>query len=426
MYAIPDLQRLAGKGYGKGYGQLPFDGKYQGMSYRGSGWRKPLGATLLGLAAVGTAGAISADPVSGIIGGAILGSIGGLLMKGSGYNRKKNPFDIHFRLQMERALARQQMGSGKLKNARLKVMMKQVKNKPIGIRDIFGKHWKKKGQILIKAIKDAHRAQKGGNIFGDIGKLAKKGYKGLKSVRDKSIKKLEQFVAGKTKFKPSTLLNVASGAVGLLGAASAFIPGIDLISVPAASAAALGLKSGAHLLKTSGRGLKLAGQGRIKSIPVKHRKYLLKYPKVAQSIATIAHSGSGLKLAGSGKASRFAAALGIAGTSAGLGAYAMYQWMLAHPADAAKIAAQGTASLASKWLSGQGTTLAGGAEEKMPKGISYLPSGKIKRDRVSVYYGFYKKTSSGLTKAAFLKKGDKIISKKRQALGRRNVRYLNR
>jgi hypothetical protein len=550
---------------GKG---LPYDGKYQGKSFKGEGWKKGIGATLIGLSAIGTPAAMSNDPVSALIGGAILGGIGGLLMKsdnkkqsGKGYNRQTKSFDKFFETAVKTEL---QKGSGvkQITKKQIKNLIDMNKNKQIHVSDIFGKDWKKKGKILIKAIEQHKRNQEGQGVFDDIGKFAKKTYKKAKTARDKAIDKLKDFAAGKTKFKPSTLMDIAAGAVGIAGMASAFIPAVDIISVPAASALSLGLKSGAHLLKTSGRGMKgkgaktyknigdeykemiikpmadttksknkkggalmLAGQrkygkgvglaggaeipeyikkfvsnypqqtkkmiemiqmggtigaGKGKKLAkalgfavsmastvykiykflqnhpeildkvlsfiesglksylatgmgkndkymkkmMKHDKYMKKHPDVTKMIATFIHKGQGIKLSGSGKASKFAAALGIAGTSAAAGAYGLYQYLLNNPSIAAKIAAKGAVSIGSKWL-GSGTKLAGGADE-LPYGVSYTKTGKIKRDRYSVYYGFYNKTSSGLTKADFVKKGKKIISRKKQEQGRKNARFLNK
>ncbi len=71
-------------------------------------------------------------------------------------------------------------------------------------------------------------------------------------------------------------------------------------------------------------------------------------------------------------------------------------------------------------LSGQGQkagglTPAGGA---MPFGIQMV-GGKIKKNRYSVFHGYHAKTSSGLTKDAFMLKGKKVISKKRHEAGKR-------
>ena len=54
--------------------------------------------------------------------------------------------------------------------------------------------------------------------------------------------------------------------------------------------------------------------------------------------------------------------------------------------------------------------------KQLPPGVSFTSSGKIKKDRYSVYYGYYKKTSGGLTKDDFIKKGNKIVSKRKSMI----------
>ncbi|MCP4393328.1 MAG: hypothetical protein GY804_03530, partial [Alphaproteobacteria bacterium] len=219
----------------------------------------------------------------------------------------------------------------------------------------------------------------------------------------------------KTKFKPSHLLDIAAGTVGIAGAASAFIPGVDLISVPAAAAASLGLKSVAHLARTSGRG-----------IPKKHMRYIDKNPDFAKYIAQQAKKK---KQVGMGKASTFLGAMGIAGTSAAAGAYGLYQYLLQNPGIAAKLAAKGGAKAASAWLAGKGVNVAGSGTRLAGSGqpgITYSATGKMKRDRYSVYYGHYPSTYGGLRKEDFLKKGRKIISKKKHEAGLKAAKNLIR
>lgn len=121
---------------------------------------------------------------------------------------------------------------------------------------------------------------------------------------------------------------------------------------------------------------------------------------------------------GSGKASNFVSMMGIAGTSAGIGAYAFYQYLLKNPTVAAKILAKGSIGVASKFL-GSGLSLAGGKCRQLPHGVSMLGSGKIKKDRYSVYYGYYPKTASGLKKCDLMLKGKKVISRKKSEIGKR-------
>ncbi len=437
------------------------------------------------------------------------------------------------------------------KTADIHKLINGVKDKMIHAKDIFGKNYKGHAEKLLQGIAS------GSGIFSSIGKAVKKGYKHVKHARDKAFHKLKDFANGKTKFKPSQLANYAAAAIGAAGTASAFIPGVDLISVPAASAAALGLKSASLALKTSGRGLsipggslygrgngsglKLAGQG----LPKRVISYLKKHPAIAKNIAKMSQNNIGaVNMRGKGASSKFAATVGVAGTSAAVGAYAMYQYMMKNPAFAAKLVAKGASavlkgyldgsggerssqkiqaahkckrvnrpgskmdgmlrckypvnikkkggcrctgkggttggafnpSMISDMMSGQFSTMAGlgaalgltgvalkkawdyykkhkkrgkggrvggahvnvGKREatqfsavqnsydggaSLPYGVTRTPTGKIKKDRYSVYYGYFNKTGSGLTKSAFTLKGKKVISKKRQAMGKKNMNF---
>ncbi len=426
---------------GKGeYGALE---GYQGSGVKlaGQGWRTGVGSTLAGLGILGGLGNIGTKSLEGLIGGAILSGVGAIMIHSDRKRKQKGKgaspsFDSVFEKTLRTNLKEHGMsgsGKGRLTKKRLKDLIEAHKDKPIHIRDIAGINWKEKTKELIKWL-NKKPPQDGQGIFGDIGKAFKRGYKSVKKVRDKAVKELKAFAAGKTKVKPSHLLDIAAGAVGIAGAASAFIPGVDLISVPAASAAALGLKSVAHLARTSGRGVNLAGSG----IPQKHQKYIYKNPHITSIIAKHAKKK---KQIGYGRAAQFTAALGIAGTSAAAGAYGLYQYLLQNPGIAAKLAAKGTAKAASAWLAGGGPITesqfgdwakAAKAPAEPPAikgkkgyelGISFTLSGKVKRDRYSVFYGYYPKTPSGLTKAAFMKKGRKIISRKKHLAG---LQSLNR
>ncbi len=428
-------------------------------------------------------------------------------------------------------------------------IVNKYKHHQIGIKDIFGKAHAQQGKRLIESLMG------GGSILGSIGHAFKSGYKKVKKGRDAVIHKLRQFANGKTKFKPSQLANYLAGAVGIAGAASAFIPGIDLISVPAAGAVSLGLKSVGTVLKTSGRGINLAGSGF--KLPAKIEKYVKAHPVEAKRVLAVykrqkmpkkqagkgkkikaalvtagaimlfgflkdnagnlgnigraisaSITGGGLGVAGSGTkipdkikaymkahpavskriakktkqsgegltgrgaGSRFTAAMGLAGTSAAAGAYGMYRYLMANPSVAAKIAAKGVGGLIGSYLKGgsiyagagckckkmtgsgaskakkskkggcrcltrgKGLGIAGSGAEQfsavqnsyeggaaLPYGVTRLPSGKVKKDRYSVYYGYYNKTGSGLNKDSFALKGKKVVSKRRQALGKQNMNF---
>ena len=406
----------------------------------GEGWKKALGGTLIALGGLGAAGNIGSDkPIEGILGGAILGGIGAALIhaenkqKGSG---KKSAFDKGFEQTIKKALKSHQMGSGKISKGMIKKLVMQNKDKTINIKDVFGSDWKNKGKILIDAI---NKHQKGGNIFKDIGHAFSSGVKKVSEWGKKAGDELKAWAQGKRSFKPSTLLDYASGAVGLLGAASAFIPGVDLISVPAATAGALGLKSAAHILKTSGRGMKKIPQKYLKA--VRENPIILDYVQKA-----LGQKGSGIietfqnlgKLASIAKSLyNFIKSSGItlemvrnAAYNANLAANYGGGGVKLAGGMKKKIKADEIKMLLNEEgkglkLAGQGLSLSGGNMMNLPPGVSLTNSGKIKRDRYSVFHGYYPSTKSGLTKNDFMMgKGKKVISKRKHALGKMNSKFL--
>lgn len=220
--------------------------------------------------------------------------------------------------------------------------LKKHANVALHAAHVFGKNWKTVGPRFIKKIISlAHKGkgmtrggQLGEGIFSSIGKVFKKGYKSIKGVRDKAIGTLKDFVAGKTKFKPSKLLSILGTAATVAGTVSSVIPGVNLIGPEAAAAASTALGAASKLAKSTGRGLKVPGSG----------------------------YGEGLSPAGGG-----------------------------------------------------------GYGEGLPYGVSLTGRGKVKRDRYAVFHGFYDTTRGGLGKDSFFLRGNKVISKKRSALGKRNA-----
>lgn len=63
---------------------------------------------------------------------------------------------------------------------------------------------------------------------------------------------------------------------------------------------------------------------------------------------------------------------------------------------------------------------------KTPPGVCYTKSGKIKKDRYSVWYGYHNMTKGGLKKSDFIKKGNKIISKKKHEQGLKAIKHLRK
>lgn len=465
---------------------------YSGGSLKlaGQGWKRNIGTTLIALGTLGGLGNLDTQPVEGLLGGAVLAGLGGLLVhldkkKGSGMGRQcgsGNILNTKIISHFKKLLSKRQQG-GAYSKQKIQDIINQHKHKKIHIKDVFGAQWKEKGQQLLNALKQARKLQKGGDIFSDIGKVAKKVgksvkkvgkkvYKSTKKLRDAGYKKMVQFVNGKTKFKPSQLLSYASATVGIAGAISGLIPGVDIISVPLASASALGLKSASLALKTSGRGIipkrylnwaqknpdkakhvldylkKQKGRGILKKalvgiVGLSLYGFLKENPQAIRQIGNLISQkmGGGInpikkmpkkaqtffnkypiiskKLAnlakkgsgqsGSGKLTSLLASAGLVTASASIGAYALYEYLLQNPSVATKIAVKGAVKLL-----GSGLSLSGG---KLPRGCQMLPNGKIKCDKYSVWNNIHPKTRGNLTKKDLMQKGNKIISIKKHAQG---------
>lgn len=429
--------------------------KGMGINLAGEGWKTGVGSTLIGLGGLETYGYAKsggiADIAAGIIGGSILAGIGGLLIasdkkkKGKGMSGglmiiARSPtirmrgkiFDKHFKNTLLKKLKKYKSGGGPgITNRSIKNYLETHRDTKIHIRDIFGKDWKRKGKILMKAI----NKQSGGNIFSKIGHVAK-------SVVTKSKRKLQQFVEGKTKFKPSDLANVLATAVGIAGIASSVIPGVDLISVPAATAASSGLKLTGAALKLSGRGKMKGGRimpsecYNVKNSDEWEKCYLEQEEKKRQKqIGFNLRRLRGRGMYGGqledlieltpteeivsklGDAALIAGALGI---SVAAGRKLMQYFKKKKKGGALKLAGMGKKR--HKMMSEsdmESPSMAGKTTKNLPPGVSYTSTGKVKKDRYSVYYGYYKKTSGGLTKDDFIKKGNKIVSKRKSMMGKK-------
>lgn len=303
----------------------------QGCPQKGKGWMRNIGVGLSSIGAISMVGAIKESNIDQAVGSAIFGGLGSFLiyldkknanMSGGSISVLHNKVFMHLKKFLKKH-PQHMTGTGKrISHKHIKDFLEKHKDRKIHIKDIFGHDYKSKGKELMDLIEKA-REMHGGNIFQKIGKAGQKLGKSIKTTakrtRDAAHNKLKQFVAGKTRFKPSDLLSYTAAAVGLVGSASALIPGIDLISVPIASGLSLGLKSTALALKTSGKGLALSG----------------------------------------------------------------------------------------------------GNVEKLPYGVTKTGRGKIKRDRYSVFHGYYPKLPSGLTKTDFMLKGKRVISKRKHLVGKK-------
>lgn len=210
-----------------------------GLEIGGGGVTKSIGIALTALAGIG--GLTNPTP-AGVIGASAIGGLGAYLThKGKGMEGTGVSSTImkHIVKHATPLIAKHHPGQVAMN------LLKKHINTPVHIEDIFGSNWKEKGRKLIKhVVEHIQRNRKGNGILQDIGKHAKKG-----------LATIKRFAAGNTKLKPSDLTSYLGTAVGALGTASAFVPGLDLISVPATAAASAGLATTSKILKQTGRGL---------------------------------------------------------------------------------------------------------------------------------------------------------------------------
>lgn len=322
-------------------------------------------------------------------------------------------------------------GQGNLDS--VKSLLQKNKKIKIHISDILGKDWKQKNHKLKLIF--AHSILKNNNMinsnnqtgkgfFDDISNGISSGFKAIgktvKNVNNKVGNELKNFINGKTSFSPSKLLSYTSAAIGGLGAISALIPGIDIISVPAASAISLGLKSGSLALKTSGRGLFPAGAGLdlsdlssgrgIDIFPKDIQKFIIKYPLLTKKISNLIKRGQGREQEnqqGSGKITKLLSSLGLIGNYSSRMSLALYHYLLEHPTLAARISLKGTANITGK-----------GCEKikkyKRKKGLIIGTKQDVWNDKSPCEI-----TTGGLKKCdLMIGKGKKIISKKKHMRGK--------
>src|SRR5210317_33629 len=191
---------------------------------------------------------------TGIVAGSALASAAHARLKkrGSGYCSGSGIDGKHIQTYVRRALHKNRHLIGdirKVTKEHAKDWIEKHKHKNVHISDVFGEDWVSWGKDM-RTILDKHLSKKeGGSKVG----------KAIKSVGKKALKKLKQFAAGKTRVKPSDLAKIAAAAVTVAGAASAVIPGVDLVSVPTAATIATGLKATGDALKQTGRGMHGSG-----------------------------------------------------------------------------------------------------------------------------------------------------------------------
>ena len=173
--------------------------------------------------------ASTSHPVAAVLGKAIMGAVASRLNSKKGTDMNK-----HLMAHMKKHLKGHDLVEKVMKVTpqHVKDVLTKHKEIQIHVSDVFGEKW---GEH-VKKIRDLTGGQDGGS------------WKSIKS-------KLKSFLSGKTKLKPHHLLDAASGLVTAAGAASAVIPGVDIISVPAAASASAAIKTASTALKKSGRGM---------------------------------------------------------------------------------------------------------------------------------------------------------------------------
>jgi hypothetical protein len=226
-----------------------------------------LGTTGKALIALGSAGLMNSGPLSvpGIVGSSILAGLGhylhskhkkgsGNVQYGSGFPKTHGKF-VHSKIlqHIKKGLSHHGHIIGAVKSSHAVDALKQHAKKPLHIEHIFGKKWRPRGKQLLKLI----QLNTTGSGFKD---WAKKAGKSIKNFGGKAIKKLGQFAKGETKLKPSALLDYTASAVGVLGSLSAAIPGLDILTTPAALAVTGAMNATSAKLEQSGRGLGLSGK----------------------------------------------------------------------------------------------------------------------------------------------------------------------
>lgn len=210
-------------------------------------------------------------------------ALGGLLLGGIAYALKKKADKLE--------------GKGKLFEDHHMEAIKKLYNHPI--------------KVGIDELKmDAKKIK---NILSKLDSVQPRvtGKGKLKDTFNKAKGKLKDFFQGKTKFKPSTLLNISSKVLGGIGTISSFVPILEPIGLPA-TALSVASKVGSDILKNKGKGKKRGrpkkqkGKGLLDNAGKSHIPEL-RGDGMNQSGEGLLTTGNGLKNTGNG--------LNIAGNS---------------------------------------------------------------------------------------------------------------
>lgn len=281
---------------------------------------------------------------------------------------------------------------------------------------------------LLKEIQAEYEGQGGGG--------KRKFWKGVKKISKKGLRLAMKFVAGKTKFKPSDLAALVKTGFDIASVASIVDPRLKAIA-PVLKVGSTVAGVAQKELKKSGRGgAVLYGSGDYSGegiLPKRFQKWIHKNTREAKKVIAFVKKHKKAIIAGT---------MAVAGLG-GAVAVALAKHLASKPASVkhAVDIASAVSSVAGipppqplkrekrkpvkdkpvpTGVHGVVDTPGEGAldRKKMPYGVTMMGNGRVKKDRYSVFYGYHKKTSSGLTKSDFMKKGKKIISKKRHQRGK--------
>ncbi len=182
---------------------------------------------------------------------------------------------------------------------------------------------------IIKKLKEhKSRLKSGSGLFSKLKAKSRR----LASI---AAHKLVRFFSGKTKLKPSQLLNYLAAAVGIAGATSLAIPVVGPITAATAGKISLGLTSAATAAKTSGRGKPLP----LGEIPKKFHPFILKNKEKVIMLAELIKKkkGEGLVLSGQGKIKDIVKKLALVGITATGTSMALYEYLRNNPVTLGKI-----------------------------------------------------------------------------------------
>ena len=238
----------------------------------------------------------------------------GVSVPGGSIHKKKGENILRKNLKHFSKMLLNKTGSGVTKT-NLKDIIKKLDKIKVTAKDIFGPDYIHKGRMLIEKLKQFHANSKGGNIFKDIKNKVKKGTESIGKMTKKSISKLDQFMKGKTKLKPSQLLSYTAGGLGIIAGIATLQP--ELIGVSAGVISGIsGVTGGvSSVLRTSGRG---------RGIPREAQLFMNNHPEKAKKIKMLLLKEN---KKGKGLSKKTKNILKMAGATALVGAKAYFDYL---------------------------------------------------------------------------------------------------